>query len=139
MFTNILVPVDFSEGNRRAVDMAAALACQDNPVITLLHVIETIDDGDFVELKDFYARLEKRATAAMDELTASLAGSGRRVKQKIVYGNRAAQILQFAQDHKVDLIVLSSHKVNPAEPAKGWGSISHKVGILSQCPILLVK
>lgn len=139
MFKNILIPVDFSEGNQRAVDIASTLARENRASLTLLHVIETIDNTDFMEIKDFYTGLEKRATEAMNKLVESLTGNDLTVKQKIVYGNRASQILQFAQERKIDLIVLSSHKVNPAEPVKGWGTISHKVGILSPCPILLVK
>lgn len=139
MFRNILIPVDFSEGNKGALEIAAAMARRSEAVITLFHVIETIDDADFVEMKDFYGRLEKRATKAMDGLMATLADHDLTVKQKIVFGNRAAKILLYAVEYKADLIVLSSHKINPAEPAKGWGSISHKVGILSQCPVLLVK
>ena len=139
MFTNILVPVDFSEDNKKAVDIAFSMARQDNGTLTLLHVIETIDDADFMEIKDFYGQLEKRATAAMDKLMTSLQGDAVTIKQKILFGNRAAQILQFALERKVDLIVLSSHRIDPAEPARGWGTISHKVGILSQCPVMLVK
>jgi nucleotide-binding universal stress UspA family protein len=139
MFTNILVPLDFSEDSRCAVNVAADLARQHNAAITLIHVIETIDDADFVEIKDFYGKLEKRAMDVMDNIMAPLVESGLTVKQKIVFGNRAAQILQFAHERKIDLIVLSSHRINPAEPAKGWGTISHKVGLLSQCPVLLVK
>ena len=139
MFTNILVPLDFTEGSRCAVNVAADLARQHEAAITLIHVIETIDDADFMEIKDFYGKLEKKAMDTMDNIMAPLVESGLTVKQKIVFGNRAAQILQFATERKIDLIVLSSHKINPAEPAKGWGTISHKVGLLSQCPVLLVK
>lgn len=139
MFNNILIPVDFSEGNQRAVDIAVSLARQDNADLTLLHVIEIIDDADFVEIKDFYGKLEKRAVEAMEKLLAPLADSELTVRQKIVFGNRAVQILQYARERKIDLVVLSSNKIDPAQPARGWGSISHKVGILSQCPVLLVK
>jgi len=41
--------------------------------------------------------------------------------------------------NRVDLIVLTSHKIDLAHPAEGWGTTSYKVGILCQCPVLLVK
>ncbi|MFP4445860.1 MAG: universal stress protein [Desulfosudaceae bacterium] len=75
----------------------------------------------------------------MNKLKEPLADSELTIRQKIIYGNRAAQILQFAGEHKIDLIVMSSHKVDPDDPARGWGTISHKVSILSQCPTMLVK
>lgn len=39
---------------------------------------------------------------------------------------------------RVDLLVMGSHKVKP-RPGQGWGTTSYEVGILCQCPILLVK
>ena len=56
-----------------------------------------------------------------------------------MYGKRAEQIVDFAAAHAVDLIVLASHRVNPTMVNRDWGSISYKVGILAQCPVLLVK
>jgi universal stress protein A len=40
---------------------------------------------------------------------------------------------------RADLIVLPSHRVNPSMVGRDWGTISYKVGILAQCPVLLVK
>ena len=36
-------------------------------------------------------------------------------------------------------IVLASHRVNPSKVNRDWGTISYKVGLLAQCPVLLVK
>ncbi|MDI6796161.1 MAG: universal stress protein [Desulfatibacillaceae bacterium] len=139
MFKNILIPVDFSDANQKALSIAVSLARESNASITLFHVIETISDADFVEIKDFYMKLEKRAAQEMDKLEGPFADSGITIRQKIVYGNRAGQILGFALERKVDLIVLSSRRISLDSPVEGWGTISHKVGILSQCPVLLVK
>jgi hypothetical protein len=38
----------------------------------------------------------------------------------------------------VDRIVLSSHRIDLQNPSAGWGTVSYKVGILSQCAVLLV-
>jgi nucleotide-binding universal stress UspA family protein len=57
----------------------------------------------------------------------------------IKHGKRIQEILRFAEDLKADLIIMNSHRMDPENPAEGWGTISHKVGILSQCPVLLVK
>ena len=34
---------------------------------------------------------------------------------------------------------MSSHKLDPENAAEGWGTISFKVGVLSHCPVMLVK
>jgi len=54
-------------------------------------------------------------------------------------GNRVKEILSFSQEHEIDLIVLNSHKIDFKDPSQGWGTISYKVGILSRCPVMLVK
>jgi universal stress protein A len=47
--------------------------------------------------------------------------------------------VRFAIANEADLIVLASHRVNPSAVDRDWGTISYKVGILAQCPVLLVK
>lgn len=139
MFQNILVPTDFSEKNKHALDIAVKIALHDKANVNLLHVIEIISDTTFDEFKDFYMKLEKRSQDVMNALVASYQGSRVEIEQKIVYGDRAEEILKFAADHKVDLIVMNSHKIDLKNPTHGWGTISYKVGALSQCPVMLVK
>jgi universal stress protein A len=111
--------------------------------LTLLHVIATIDGLQAGELRPFYGRLERKARVAMTALArrhAKGAGSGTpRAELAVRYGRRAEQIVEFATENDVDLIVLASHRVNPSVAGRDWGSISYKVGILAQCPVLLVK
>jgi universal stress protein A len=57
----------------------------------------------------------------------------------LVRGRRAEEIVKYAEAHEVDLIVLASHRVKPSLVDRDWGTISYKVGILAQCPVLLVK
>ena len=57
----------------------------------------------------------------------------------IIIGNRVEEIIRFAEEQEVDLIVMASHKIDLEHPDEGWGTISQKVGLLAQCPILLVK
>jgi nucleotide-binding universal stress UspA family protein len=61
------------------------------------------------------------------------------VESAVVYGRRAEEIVKYASANNVDLIVLASHRVNPSMVNRDWGTISYKVGILAQCPVLLVK
>ena len=66
MFDHVLVPVDLTDRNRRALEAASRLAGEDGEV-TLLHVIETLD-LPFDELEDFYQRLHDRAQVEMDQM-----------------------------------------------------------------------
>ncbi|OPY19329.1 universal stress protein [Syntrophus aciditrophicus] len=139
MFKHILVPVDFSPKNRHALDIALKIAESDKSRISLLHVVEIIADTTFEEYREFYAGLEKRAQKKMASLTAFCEAQGVPAADRIAFGNRVQEILSHAAETGVDLIVMSSHKLQIEEPPQDWGTISYKVGILSQCPVLLVK
>lgn len=137
MFHNVLVPVDLTDRNRRALETAGRLAGEHGEV-TLLHVIETLD-LPFDELEDFYQRLHDRAHAEMDRMAEPLSASGLSVIQRVSYGNRLREILAYAEENPADLIVMSSRRLDPTAPPAGFATLSHQVAILSQVPVLLAK
>jgi universal stress protein A len=138
-FHHLLVPADLTERTEKALQVADTLAVSDTSRITLVHVIETIEGMRFDELRPFYRRLEKKALTAMTRLASRVVEGSAHVESAVVYGRRAEEIVNFAVAHDVDLIVLASHRVNPSRVNRDWGTISYKVGILAQCPVLLVK
>lgn len=138
MFRNILVPVDITPKNRRAVEVARDLAVSSGGRVTLLHVIETLD-LPFEELEEFYDRLEARATRDMEGLSAPLRESGVAFGGHVLYGERDRKIVEFATREGADLIVLDSHRVEPGRPGRGMATLSYRVAILAPCPVLLVK
>jgi len=138
MFNNILVPVNFTKENKKALDIAVKIASQDKGIVHLLHIVEIIADTTFTEFQDFYTKLEARAQKRMSTLTTTK-NSQAEITTAILFGDRVQEILAFAEKRHIDLIVMNSHKINPDNPAQGWGTISYKIGILSQCPVMLVK
>jgi nucleotide-binding universal stress UspA family protein len=139
MFKRILIPVDFTDKNEAALEIAAETARRDGAEATLLHVIETIDHVDFAEMADFYRKLEARATAKLALLKDRFSADDVRVRDEILFGKRAETILKYSLENKIDLIVLSPHQVDRDHPALGLGTISYQIAIVARCPVLLVK
>ena len=139
MFKSILLPVDLSDRARRAVDFARRFASLHDGSVILLHVIETIRDVPFEDLEEFYRRLEGKARTGMSELGEPLRQAGLEVEQIITYGRRTQEIVAHARNHAVDLILLASRRLDPADPSAAWASISHQVALLADCPVLLIK
>ncbi|HEV2854431.1 MAG TPA: universal stress protein [Thermoanaerobaculia bacterium] len=142
MFKKILVPVDFTEKNEAALSSAIEIAGRsdgEEGEVSLLHVIETIEHIEFDEMSDFYRGLETRASARLFAMEERLRQAGIRARHDIVYGKRAETIVRYAEDHGIDLMILSSHKVDRDHPALGWGTISYRIAIVARCPVLLVK
>lgn len=138
MFGRILVPVDLTAKNRRAIEVARDLALETGGSVTLLHVIETLD-LPWEEVAEFYDRLEARAVATMDDMVEPLRAEDVPHHSRIEYGKRAEEIVEHAEVNGIDLIVLNSHRVNLDDPGSGWATLSYKIAILAQCPVLLVK
>ena len=139
MFKYILVPTDLTEKSLNALEVAVKIAGHDLSRVMLLHVIETIEDAEYAEFEDFYAKLKRRALRRMEQILQRYESLELTIGKEISYGKRVKTIVQFAQDTGVDLIVLSSHQIDMGSPAQGWGTISYKVSILSHCPVMLVK
>ena len=139
MFKRILVPVDLSQKSLRAVDLAYEFADRSGAETILLHVIETIEHVSFDELKPFYERLEKSAQNGLQEFSERFATKKLKIDQVLVYGHRTEEIIRYAAENGVDLIVMASHRIDPDRPGRDWSSISYSVAVLSPCPVLLVK
>jgi nucleotide-binding universal stress UspA family protein len=140
MFRKILVPVDFTDKNEAALASAVQIAAaQAESEITLLHVIETIEHIDFNEMSDFYGRLETQVAAKLFALEERLQERGAKVRHEILFGKRAETIVRYAEEKGIDLMVLSSHKVDRDHPALGLGTLSYGIAIVARCPVLLVK
>ncbi|WP_027369527.1 universal stress protein [Desulfovermiculus halophilus] len=144
MFGHILVPTDCTPDTKKALDIAVKMQSLEknselNQRITLLHVIETIADDDAEEFERFYSTLTRRSENKMRELGAEYGAAQANIETKVLLGSRVGEILAFAQEQSVDLILLNSHRIDLENPTEGWGTISHKVGILAPCPVMLVK
>ena len=139
MFRDILVPVDLSEKNQVSVRAAAELADPATASVTLLHVIETIQDVPFDEIEDFYQTLRERAEESIGRWAEELTEKGFRIRREIVFGKRGPEILRYADEQQCDLIVLTSHRVDQERPSGSFGTISHQVALLAPCPVLLMR
>ncbi len=142
MFRKILIPVDFSEKNEAALEAALQMALhpdRQEPEVTLLHVIETIEHISFEEMGDFYRGLETRAEAKLSVMEERFRAAGVKAFHETLYGKRAETIVRYAEERSFDLILLSSHKVDRDHPALGLGTISYRIAIVARCAVLLVK
>jgi universal stress protein A len=139
MFKSILLPVDLTDRHQRVLAVAAELAAQSGGEVTLLHVIETIAGASMEEEKGFYGRLERAAQSHFDRLGKQLGEGNTSWRAVVRYGNRAHESVRYAAEAGIDLIILTAPRLDPAAPSVDWGSMSYKIGMLSQCPVLLVK
>ncbi len=138
-FQHILVPLDFSEKNQAALDVAFELAVTNEARVTLLHVIETLDLPDDPEVEQFVGHLRERADRELEFCTSGSPTPSWRWSGKFAWENGRREIAAYEAEHDIDLIVLSSHPINPDDPGGSLATLSYQVALLSRCPVLLVK
>ena len=138
MFHRILVPVDFTEKNRVAMNAVMELARAGASEVTLLHVIETMAYEDD-EIKSFYATLEHKARSRLQELAEQFDDTEISITGEVVVGRRGDCIVHYVLANEIDLVVMSSHPIDVDQLSQNWATLSYQVSILCPCPVLLVK
>jgi nucleotide-binding universal stress UspA family protein len=138
----VLVPVDFSPCSRKALQYALAFARQFRARLTLLHVVPTnyfigseFGPIDFPlpdkELRQGSER-ELAAVAAREVGTAAL------VETVVRQGQPVQEIVRFAGEADIDLIILSTHGRTGLKHVL-MGSVAENVVRYAPCPVLVVR
>ena len=113
-YQNILVAADFSAVGDNAVKMADTLADRFGASLTMLHVIEHFPEDQPVSVippedADPQKFLTDRARSDLEKLSARI-GQPSAVLEVVVSTRSASrEIVQYAQGHGIDLIVVGSH------------------------------
>lgn len=138
-FRHILVPIDLSDRNARLLGTALALAEASKARVTLLHVVQRIAHVPVSELRRFDDRLNRASARKLERAARPFLQKRLTVRTIVRLGDPPLEIVRMALRQRVNLVVMGSHRVNPARPRPGFGTTSYKVALGCQCPILLVK
>jgi universal stress protein A len=139
MFHKILLPLDLTDKHQPALDAAADAAKQSGGVVELLHVIEVMAGLSLDDEKTFYQRLERKARKHLEKWGQQLDQRQVGWRAEVVFGARAPEVVRRAHEQKADLVVLTAPRLTPESPGASLGSVSYRVSLLAQCPVLLVK
>ena len=137
----ILVPIDFSDCARKALQYAIPLAREHDASITAIYVIPPIYGvGEYGGIE--YMPLESEARAygeqrlaamVLDEVDGTVT-----VNTLVRSGSPAGQIIRVAQDLPADLIVISTHGRTGLKHAL-VGSVAEHLVRGAPCPVLVVR
>jgi nucleotide-binding universal stress UspA family protein len=138
----LLVPVDFSDGARSALQTAVELARVYDASIDLLHVIEhapyvALSPMDRLSLSDTTLS-ERRARHRLSTFLKEISLGDVSVTPHFTHGNAADQIGRAVEEQNADLLVLSAHGTD-APPASPLGAVAETVLGRVTCPLVLVR
>jgi universal stress protein A len=139
---NILVPIDFSDCSKKALQYAIALARQHKADITVAYVVPAIS-GAFGEYGAFdAAAVTKEMREAAERQLATLVVDEVRgvvpTDTVVRTGSPAAEIVEIAKRIPADLIVISTHGYTGLKHAF-LGSVAERVVRHAPCPVLVVR
>ena len=142
----ILYPTDFSEYSLAALPYAVGLVHQNHASLYCMHVVDVSHEQ---HLTRNYAvpmemphvpkdKLLRTARVRLDRfVTESLSGIDK-VTSRLVSGEPSQEIIRYAEEHDIDVIVLGTHG-RTASASVLLGSVAEKVVGKAPCPVLSVR
>jgi len=135
---HVLVPHDFGDTSKTAMDYAIALARMFNAVLDVLHVrdrADTVIPAQFP--RELYEELQTTVRERLLRITA-LDETKPALDFHLRTGTAHAEILRFAKEQRTDLIVMGTHGRRGVAHAV-MGSVAETVVRTAPCPVLTVR
>jgi nucleotide-binding universal stress UspA family protein len=139
-FKNILVPIDFGEPSKHAVEVAVDLAKQYRGTVTLLHTWEIpmyLYGGLELGPVDLLTPVEDTAKHELAALLAETKKTLPETTSVLCQGVPWRQILDQIEKRKPDLVVMGTHGRHGIERVL-LGSVAEKIIRTSPVPVLTV-
>ena len=140
----ILVPTDFSDASAAALEFARALAEAFASTLHLLHVVQDpyvqpwAAEAFGVSLAGVLERWEQDALGQLRTLVPAGEQQARPVQATTRVGHPFVEILNYAAEQHVDLIVMGTHGRGPVAHML-LGSVTERVIRKAPCPVLTVR
>ncbi len=151
----ILVPIDFSDHSRLALEFAGSLAEQFDAEIELVHVVEkspyeVYQKSGFMHSGPVYTHVGEAAPRSDPQLIihdvleetrnhlVALAGSGENTRVEVLHGHVVSELLTEINKYRPDMVVVCTHGVSAIRHMM-MGSVAEKLVRLSPAPVLCFR
>lgn len=149
MIKKILVPTDGSDHARKAIEFASDIALKYKAKIYLLHVVthepkipDSITElmgAEHIHESPSYVHLQIVGGKILKLAESEVRTRGvEKVDSVVVEGDPAKNIIDFAREEGVDMIVIGSRGLGGIKDLF-LGSVSHKVSHLAHCTCVTIK
>lgn len=139
----ILLPTDFSELSAHSVSYATALAERFEAELHVLHVVEepavaVPEYGGIAVWQEYLQTARRMATEKLATLPDPQWSATHPVVRQIRQGTAFVEIIRYAREREIDLIVMSTHGRTGLKHVL-MGSVAERVVRQSPCPVLTVR
>lgn len=137
---SILVPIDGSVHSPAALEQAMYIAKLARAKLTVLYVIDlntAISALERVTLNSYLPDdIDSEGQKILDQARLAVEKEQLKADYQILIGNPAQKILKYAQENKIDLIVMGSRGLGAIKQIL-MGSVSQYLVANAPCPVLI--
>jgi nucleotide-binding universal stress UspA family protein len=139
----ILFATDFSEGSSSSLPYAVSIAKQYGAKLYFVHVMYDVvkTSGWYVphvSMDELYRDMEKNAKAQLEKSFIEEIRGYKDVEHIVLKGTPYEEISRFAEENKIDLIVIGTHGRKGLDRML-FGSTAEQVVRYAPCPVLTVR
>jgi universal stress protein A len=144
----LLVSTDFSANSKKALIYAVRLAQRNNSSLILFHVFEPPEfvrqlpqDYSYESHEEMRKQCDtamRRSADTLGMLSEAVKGSNIQIETSQRLGTPYEEIVKFAKEKEVDLIVIATHGYTGLKHFL-LGSTAERVVRLAPCPVLVVR
>lgn len=141
MYDDILIPTDGSETISETLAHGLPIAEQNDATLHSLYVVDSritaaATDDAGPELERSLEEEGHEAVAAVDERASQ---RGLETETDVRKGTPSKAILEYADEHGIDLIVIGTRGKSPREKVTSLGSVSERVVDNASIPVFVVR
>lgn len=142
--SRILFPTDFSEYSLHALGYARSFAETYKAELHILHVVDEASlywmamGPNSLPIGPCTDELLEVARKEMGDFMSEHLADAKNVQNSVVLGRPFTEIIRYARDGQIDLIVLCTHGRSGIQHAL-LGSVTEKVVRKAPCPVLTVR
>lgn len=139
---NILVPIDFSDHSRAALELGEDLAEKFDAALHLVHVyplpVAVPSPYGPTVPPDFSTQVESAVNKHLDDWRGKHVSAKRSVTMYVLAGNASSTITEIAENVGVDLIVMGTRGLTGMKHVL-LGSTAERIVRQAPCPVLTTK
>ena len=138
VYENILLPTDGSDGTAGVAEHAVHVARLAGATLHILHVVDTSVVPLDAHSRGIYDEMEATGRESVEEIRDRTLDVGIDSVTAIRQGTPFREILDYAEENEVDLVVIGTHGRTGLQRTV-LGSVAERVVRLSDVPVLTVR
>jgi nucleotide-binding universal stress UspA family protein len=140
-YTKILFPTDLGEGSMQVARHVKEMASKFGAEVHIIYVAHVVSYYSTIQvpttgIADLEGEIITAAENQLEELVEN-EFSGFQVSSKVLSGNPADGILEYAHDNGIDLIIMGHSRAGLERVL--LGSVAHRIVKLSDIPVMIVR